>query len=369
MEHPAFLVTSSEPRGSLQFIEWDSTREREWVQEADIYYPINETRDSRPRRTPQKFQIEEDMRVKKELRSPTSKEQKTTAAMQTAKPTPVAKAAKKSPPTSAKKTSARPERAAVTYASDDSDEENQPARKRMACKSKPGGRAPLRRQLPKAPRILEIEKSVILAQFQKDHPEHNESQCELILMEYLRYTTLKMDHPKILYAPSPLIHAMWQAHILSTRQYFAFLDRYNEGGYIHHDPTMTTDDVERYELTLQAYRDKFGEEPNCSIWPKKLSRTSQVASMGTRGPELEDLPANPRKRRPSGLAKAWGQKKARISHPDEHCDEEEVSNSADYPSVREGDEEAWPETEGDTRFVSDIWRGARFCSRKSIHSI
>ena len=58
------------------------------------------------------------------------------------------------------------------------------------------------------------------------------------------------------------------AHILSTKEYFAFCDRHNEGEYIHHDPSMT-DVPARYNLTWKKYFELFGSYPkNLSIWPQ-----------------------------------------------------------------------------------------------------
>lgn len=58
------------------------------------------------------------------------------------------------------------------------------------------------------------------------------------------------------------------AHILSTKEYFAFCDRHNEGEYIHHDPSMT-DVPARYNLTWKKYVELFGHCPkDLSIWPQ-----------------------------------------------------------------------------------------------------
>ena len=60
------------------------------------------------------------------------------------------------------------------------------------------------------------------------------------------------------------------AHILSTREYFAFCDRYNKNKYIHHNPTLTNGHV-MYKDTLRKYKDFFGYAPkSASIWPKGM---------------------------------------------------------------------------------------------------
>ena len=53
---------------------------------------------------------------------------------------------------------------------------------------------------------------------------------------------------------------------MNTQEYFAFCDRFNNGVYLHHDPTMT-DVPKRYSETWKEYVDVFGSAPkNRSIW-------------------------------------------------------------------------------------------------------
>ena len=56
--------------------------------------------------------------------------------------------------------------------------------------------------------------------------------------------------------------------ILSTKEYFAFCERFNKGEYIHHDPSMT-DVPARYTLTWTKYSGLFGSYPkDLAIWPQ-----------------------------------------------------------------------------------------------------
>ena len=76
-------------------------------------------------------------------------------------------------------------------------------------------------------------------------------------------------------APSKKVDAMWHAHILSTRQYFAFCDRCNKNKYIHHNPTLTNGLV-LYKDTLRKYAEYFGYGPrSASIWPKGIGENCE----------------------------------------------------------------------------------------------
>ena len=73
--------------------------------------------------------------------------------------------------------------------------------------------------------------------------------------------------------PSKMIDEMWHAHILSTREYFAFCDRHNDGDYLHHDPSMV-DVPSRYRLTRFRYFDLFDELPaDAAIWPPPVEES------------------------------------------------------------------------------------------------
>jgi hypothetical protein len=68
-------------------------------------------------------------------------------------------------------------------------------------------------------------------------------------------------------APSKMLDEMWHAHILSTKEYQQFCDRYNNGDFIHHDPSMT-DVPARYRITWMRYHEIFKcEHKDRNIWP------------------------------------------------------------------------------------------------------
>jgi hypothetical protein len=120
-------------------------------------------------------------------------------------------------------------------------------------------------QQSKIPKILPTEKNPIMIQFGKSHPEHTQAMVDKIIFQYLRFMHLKIDHPDKLFAPSPLVDAMWHAHILSTKEYFAFCARHNRGNFIHHDPTLGYGD-QRYQETLKEYQQKFNQNQDKLVW-------------------------------------------------------------------------------------------------------
>jgi len=89
-EHPAFLVKGDDARKDLDgaryvLVEWESTREREWVRENDIQEAQESMISRRSRRTPEQATKEIERRVKKEVAKESTKE-KTEANLQPAAP-------------------------------------------------------------------------------------------------------------------------------------------------------------------------------------------------------------------------------------------------------------------------------------------
>ena len=124
-----------------------------------------------------------------------------------------------------------------------------------------------KKQKLEVPTLTDEEKRVVMIQYEKE----NDSEGAEALAEYLKFMQIKIgeqDTTDKKVAPSKKIDEMWHAHILSTKEYFAFCERYNDGEYIHHDPSMT-DVPTRYTLTWQKYFELFGSNPkNLSIWPQ-----------------------------------------------------------------------------------------------------
>lgn len=118
------------------------------------------------------------------------------------------------------------------------------------------------------------EIKVVQVQFQKDT---SFARFDDLLNEYTRYLHLKLSDTDKPFAPSYLIDRLWHAHILSTREYLAFCERYNHGDYLHHDPTMRRGQ-RRYTETLDQYQKLFGEAPtDKEIWPDHVDEKPKVA--------------------------------------------------------------------------------------------
>ena len=136
--------------------------------------------------------------------------------------------------------------------------------KKAARKAK----ASSKKQKVEEPELTNEEKRVIMIQYEKENDAGDET--DNLLKEYLRFMQIKIaesDTSDKKVAPSKKIDEFWHAHILSTKEYMAFCERYNDGVYIHHDPSMQ-DVPERYTLLWKKYAEKFGSAPNnASIWP------------------------------------------------------------------------------------------------------
>lgn len=133
-----------------------------------------------------------------------------------------------------------------------------------------------KRQRLDLPVLTGAEERVVLIQYKKDNNIADDNDVSAILVEYLKFMHIKIigeqqdDDDGECCAPSKKIDAMWHAHILSTRQYVSFCERYNGGEYIHHDPSMLHGQ-RRYELTLRRYREVLGHDPkDRKIWPLKI---------------------------------------------------------------------------------------------------
>lgn len=84
-------------------------------------------------------------------------------------------------------------------------------------------------------------------------------------MAYLRFLTLRKNHPEEVLVPSGLIDLVWHYHILDTRKYIADCERLF-GSYLHHDPyfgIMGPEDrvanESAWEVTCKLWEAEFGE--------------------------------------------------------------------------------------------------------------
>jgi hypothetical protein len=141
-----------------------------------------------------------------------------------------------------------------------------------------------------APSLTEAESRVVKIQFEKD--------CEYgipfdtILSEYCRFMQIKLTDLSKPFAPSYVVDKIWHAHILSTKEYGAFLSRINEGAYVHHDPAMKTGQ-QRYQETLEAYKELYKEFPtNQDIWPDTVDEEPSIHKKEEEEDEDEDSDRN-----------------------------------------------------------------------------
>jgi len=125
--------------------------------------------------------------------------------------------------------------------------------------------------------LTDAEARVVKIQFEKEYDIPKAVKFDDLLVEYCRFMEIKLSEKNATepYAPSYLLDMFWHAHILSTREYFAFCERHNGGEYVHHDPTMKRGQ-ERYEAAIEAYKELFGNRPSdFNIWPDHVDNVPQ----------------------------------------------------------------------------------------------
>ena len=120
-------------------------------------------------------------------------------------------------------------------------------------------------------------------------PAWSGAKLDRVVTEYLRFISLLLRHAQgvapLEVTPSEDIDECWHNHMLFTREYIAFSRKYNDGEYIHHQPSYNADGsrpggfnagvsaTERdrvlraaFDETLGVYRAAFGEEPPSGEW-------------------------------------------------------------------------------------------------------
>lgn len=83
-------------------------------------------------------------------------------------------------------------------------------------------------------------------------------------VEYLRYLGLKAAHPDQLLCPPKIVDHAWHAHLLCTRHYAAFCEKYY-GQFLHHEPGVGA--PANCTASVDLYTDAFGHHPPPSVWP------------------------------------------------------------------------------------------------------
>jgi hypothetical protein len=85
---------------------------------------------------------------------------------------------------------------------------------------------------------------------------------------------LKQAENDYAWAPSKWVDEMWHAHILATKEYHDFCERFFHGVFVHHNPMMpirhplqfVPEGIDRYGATLVEYENVFGIPPDPTIW-------------------------------------------------------------------------------------------------------
>ncbi|KAJ3352872.1 hypothetical protein GGF32_003536 [Allomyces javanicus] len=106
------------------------------------------------------------------------------------------------------------------------------------------------------------------------HASVHEADIDLAVREYRRFLILKVVHNDahaLLLSPSPVIDAVWHAHILDTRAYAAMNEHLPS--VIHYEPkgdwdADTPNRARRLKNTLTCYRARWGEPP-ALIWSER----------------------------------------------------------------------------------------------------
>ncbi|MCK5916938.1 MAG: hypothetical protein KAG34_00840, partial [Cocleimonas sp.] len=103
--------------------------------------------------------------------------------------------------------------------------------------------------------------------------------AENVLEEYRRFIVLLVftDH-KV--TPSDSVDQAWHLHMLYSHSYWSELCTKTLGKHFHHMPTEGGEEERekfkfQYKLTLESYKNIFGEEAPSAIWPEVKERFSK----------------------------------------------------------------------------------------------
>jgi len=97
-----------------------------------------------------------------------------------------------------------------------------------------------------------------------------------VVAEYKKFVFLSCISPTGA-SPSHPVDAAWHLHLTYTKAYWGTFCRDTLGRELHHAPTKGGQHENQhhrsiYEVTLQLYRDQFGQEPPADIWPASGTR-------------------------------------------------------------------------------------------------
>ncbi|CAH6419918.1 Hypothetical protein HVR_LOCUS988 [uncultured virus] len=99
--------------------------------------------------------------------------------------------------------------------------------------------------------------------------------------EYYRFMVLVSKFPKLTIVPGKVIDEVWHDHILHTKDYIEFCNKYF-GDYLHHSPRDGSDEIINFDETVNKYLEIFGRLPPRIYWfsplPPKNTTTMVVNS-------------------------------------------------------------------------------------------
>lgn len=121
---------------------------------------------------------------------------------------------------------------------------------------------------PALPTLSQSELSIVTFQLAKARPGESVEFVAALFVEYARFLALCLLGIRAV--PSPSVDDAWHAHILCTRAYESWCQRYRGGTMLHHNPGSGEADL--YDATLLEYESTFGFSPPLAFWPRSFSR-------------------------------------------------------------------------------------------------
>jgi hypothetical protein len=92
--------------------------------------------------------------------------------------------------------------------------------------------------------------------------------------EYAKFIYLHQKYSEGKLVPGKVVDLVWHDHILHTRDYIAFCEKYL-GGYLHHDPkNLVSGEVNDPEFTQKSYLESFGYPAPKIFWGHELPKAT-----------------------------------------------------------------------------------------------
>jgi hypothetical protein len=106
--------------------------------------------------------------------------------------------------------------------------------------------------------------------------------CDKALTEAIKFLILAAENKGGQLTPSARVDLTWHEFILFTRTYLNFCEQYL-GKMIHHEPSNDhAVNSQQYSLTLNRYRNRFGEPPS-AFWGGADVRSDQSKASASCG--------------------------------------------------------------------------------------